>query len=223
MIRRQVVAGALTLVVIAVMGLIYLQAVVQSRATRAAYIVTRPLGAGTLLDETNVKQVRVPVSGDPFNVLESSPYHRRAAHGMSAATLLGPDDLLAEELVQVPVSVRAAPGLAPGDSVDVYAVVGPRTVLVGRRLTVYATGNPLTLLVAAADEPSWMALEANNVTLFAAKSSGIGVPGASAVTVSDAISNLSGAAQGGPVLVGAPPPASPALPTPAAGRASPKP
>jgi hypothetical protein len=221
MIRRQLVAIGLTLVVMAVVGLLYLQAVAQGRATRPAWLVTRPIVAGTLLDQTNVKQVRVADSGDPFNVLESSPLHRRAAHAMSAATLLGPDDLLSEEEVQVPVSVRAAPGLAAGDSVDLYAVVGPRTVLVGRHLLVFATGNPLTLLVAAADEPSWVALEANNVTLFAARSSGVGVPANPTVTVTEAIATLSGAAQSGPVLVGTPPATTP--PPPPAGRSSPRP
>jgi hypothetical protein len=228
-IRRQLVAAALTLVVIAVIGLLYLQAIAQTRATRDAWMLTRDVLAGAVLDEGSVKRVRVPAAGDRFSVLDDSPLHRRASHRMTAQTLLTPDDLLGEDTVQVPVSVRAAPGLAPGDTLDVYAVVGSRTVLVGRRLVVISTGSPMTLLVPAADEPSWVALEANNVALFAAKSAGVGVPTGTGVAVNDAISSLSGVAQSGQVLVeppagGAPttplgppaPPAPPASPRPSA-------
>lgn len=214
MIRRQLVGAALTLVVIAVIGLLYLQAIAQTRATRDAWMVTRDVVAGTLLDESNIKRVRVPSAGDQFSVLDASPVHRRTAHRMAASTLLTPDDLLGQDMVQVPVAVRAAPGVTPGDTLDVYAVVGSRTVLVGRRLVVVAVGNPMTLLVAAADEPSWVALEANNVSLFAAKSSGVGVPANAAVAVNEAIASLSGAAQTGPVLAGAGPPATGPLPAP---------
>jgi len=191
-IRRQLVGAALTLVVIAVIGLLYLQALAQSRATRDAWMLTRDVTAGALLDGTDVRRIRVPSAGDQFAVLGDSPIHRRAAHRMSAQTLLTPDDLLDDDMVQVPVSLRVVPGVAAGDTLDVYAVVGPRTVLVGRRLIVVAAGNPTTLLVAPADEASWMALEANNVALFAAKSSGVGVPPAPGVAVSDAVSSLSG-------------------------------
>ena len=101
---------------------------------------------------------------------------RRTAHRLGTQSLLRPDDLLGSDAVQVPVSVRSAPSIGVGDSIDVYAVVGSRTVLVGRRLIVAATGNPLTLVVSASDEPYWIALQANNVSLFAAKSRGVGVP-----------------------------------------------
>ncbi|HEY7201162.1 MAG TPA: hypothetical protein VIC57_13145 [Candidatus Dormibacteraeota bacterium] len=216
MIRRQLVGGALTLVVIAVIGLLYLQTLAQSRATRQAWMLTRDVAAGTLLHAGDVKRIRVPAAGDRFALLDGSPLNRRAAHRMSAETLLTADDLLGEDTVQVPVSVRAAPGVVAGDTLDVYAVVGSRTVLVGRHLVVVGTGSPMTLLVAAADEPNWVALEANNVSLFAAKSAGVGVPANPAVAVGDAISSLSGVSPVGPVLIGgAPPPGTPATPAPA--------
>ena len=215
MIRRQLVGAALTLVVIAVIGLLYLQTVAQSRATRDAWLLTRGVVAGALLGDGDVKPVRVPVVGDEFSVLGVSPLHRRAAHRLSPRTLLTADDLLDEETVQVPVSVRIAPGVEAGDTLDVYAVVGGRTVLVGRRLIVAGTGNPLTLLVGAADEPDWIALEANNVSLFAAKSTGVGVPPSPAVAVGDAIASLSGTSQTGSVLAGSgPPPLPQATPAP---------
>jgi hypothetical protein len=213
-IRRQLVGAALTLVVIAVIGLLYLQTIAQSRATRDAWMLTRDVAAGALLGDGDVKRIRVPTAGDQFAVLEASPLNRRAAHRMSAQTLLTADDLLDEDTVQVPVSVRVAPGVTEGDTLDVYAVVGGRTVLVGRRLIVAGAGNPMTLLVGAADEPDWVALEANNVSLFAAKSTGIGVPLNPAVAVGDAISSLSGTSQPGAVLAGTgqPPVTPPALP-----------
>jgi hypothetical protein len=213
--QRRLVAGALTLVVLAVIGLIYLQVIAQSRATRAAWLLTHDVTAGALLDGSNVKRVRVPLAGDQFSLLQESPLQRRTAHRLAAQSLLRPDDLLGNDLVQVPVSVRSAPSVGVGDSIDVYAVVGSRTVLVGRRLVVAATGNPMTLVVSAPDEPYWIALQANNVSLFVAKSGGVGVPSVSqGVGVTEAVANLSGSAVGGPVLTS---PAGPGLtsPTPA--------
>jgi hypothetical protein len=218
MTQRRLVAAALTLVVLAVMGLIYLQVVAQSRATRDAWLLTRDASAGALLDDSNVKKVRVPLAGDQFSLLQESPVQRRTAHRLGAQSLLRPDDLLGSDAVQVPVSVRSAPSIAVGDSIDVYAVVGSRTVLVGRRLIVASTGNPLTLVVSASDEPYWITLQANNVSLFAAKSRGVGLPSqgqGQGVAVNEAVANLSGSALSGPVLTS---PAGPGLanPTPVA-------
>lgn len=197
MTQRRVVAGALTLVVLAVIGLLYVQAINQGRATRAAWMVTRDLSAGTVLDSSSVREVHIAANGDRFDVLGQSPLNRRVAHRMSAQSLLTADDLLDRQAVQVPVSVRAAPSVAPGDTLDVYAIATGHTVLVGRRLIVVATGNPLTLLVPAADEPYWIALQAGNTQLFASKSDGVGVPDAGGVSSTDAISNLSGSASSG--------------------------
>ena len=207
--RRTLVGLLLTIVVFAVIGLLYLQAVAQSQATRAAWMVTRDVPAGTVLDAGNVKLVHLPAGGDQFSALDQTPSGRRAAHRLSAQTLITRDDLMSSDAVQVPVTVKVAPGVGAGDTLDLYAVVGTRTVLVGRRLVVVAPGNPMTVLVAATDEPYWVTLEANNVALFAAKSAGVGVPPSPSVSVNDAISNLSGSAQAGSVLVGTAPPASP--------------
>lgn len=217
MMQRKLIGTALTLVVIAVIGLLYLQAIAQSRATREAWTVTRDVAAGTILDASNTRSIHVPSVGDQFSILDRSPVNRRAAHRLSAQTLLTRDDLMSVDTVQVPVAVKVAPAVAAGDTLDVYAVVGARTVLVGRRLVVVAPGNPMTVLVAAADEPYWIALEANNVALFAAKSGGVGVPSNPGVAVNDAISSLAGSAQSGPVLTGTAPTSSPSsrpAPTP---------
>jgi hypothetical protein len=224
--QRRLVAGALTLVVLAVIGLIYLQVLAQSRATREAWLLTRDVAAGAVLNDSNVKRVRIPLTGDQFSVLEGSPMKRRTSHRLNAQSILRPDDLLGSDTAQVPISVRSAPSIGVGDSIDVYAVVGSRTVLVGRRLVVAATGSPMTLIVSASDEPYWIALQANNVSLFVAKSRGIGVPGVGqGVGVNDAVANLSGSALSGPVLTGpsadptaqplvSPPPSAPPSPAP---------
>ncbi len=214
MIRRQLVGAALTLVVIAVIGLLYVQTIAESRATHTAWMLTRDVVAGAVLGEGDAKQVHIAATGDEFAVLDASPLHRRLAHRMRALALLTADDLLGEDTVQVPVTIRVGPPVAAGDTLDVYAVVGARTVLVGRRLIVAGTGSPLTLLVGAADEPNWVALEANNVSLFAAKSTGVGVPPNPAVAVGDALSSLSGTSQTGSVLAGAAAPSPTPTPRP---------
>ena len=201
MTQRRLVAGALTLVVLAVIGLLYLQALSQGRATRVGWMVTRDLQAGTVLGAGNVKLVHIPAAGDQFVVLADNPTSRRVAHAVRAQTLLSPSDVLSKETVQVAVSLRTAPSIAPGDTIDVYAVVGTRAVLVGRQLIVVTTGNPLTMLVSANDEPYWIALQANNVSLFASKSDGVGVPDSGGVSVNDAIAGLTGSAQSGGVLI----------------------
>jgi hypothetical protein len=199
--QRRLVAGALTLVVLAVIGLLYLQALSQQHATRQAWMVTRDLQAGAVLGAANVKQVRIPTAGDQFVVVTDNPSNLRAAHAMRAQTLLSPNDVLSREMVQVPVTVRAAPSVTPGDTIDLYAVVGAHAVLVGRQLIVIATGSPLTILVSANDEAYWIALQANNVSLFASKSDGVGVPDTGGVSVNDAIAGLTGSAQSGGVLI----------------------
>jgi hypothetical protein len=204
--QRRLLAAALTLVVLAVIGLLYLQALSLTRATRTAWMVTRDLPAGAALSGADLKQVRIPAAGDQFIVLTEDPTSRRAAHPLRAQTLLSPVDVLSREVVQVPVSVRASPSVGAGDTVDVYALVGSRAVLVGRRLVVIATGSPLTVLVPAQEEAYWIALQANNVALFASRSDGVGVPEPGAVSASDAIAGLAGVA---PPPPSQPPPATP--------------
>lgn len=209
MTRRTVAGALLTLVVFAVIGLLYLQTVAQSHATRAAWMVIRDVPAGAILDASSVKLVHLASGGDQFSALDQSPVSRRAAHRLSAQTLVTVDDVMGTDSVQVPITVKVAPGVGAGDTLDIYAVVGARTVLVGRRIVVVAAGNPMTVLVTAADEPYWIALESNNVALFAAKSTGIGVPQNPSVAVNDAISSLAGSAQFGPVLTATGPPTAP--------------
>jgi hypothetical protein len=193
-------AVALTAVVASVIGLLYLQASNEARATRAAWMITRDVAAGALLDPTNVKQVRIADAGDHFVVLQEQPYGKRLSHAMSAQSLLAPADLYSKDLTQVAVSLRAAPTVGPGDTIDVYAVMGSRTVMVGRSLVVIGGANPVTVLVPAADEAAWITLQANNVPLYAAKGNGLGVPSTNSVAVTDAVASLSASAGAIPAL-----------------------
>ncbi|MDQ6772387.1 MAG: hypothetical protein M3024_05275 [Candidatus Dormibacteraeota bacterium] len=197
MSRRYAVAAGLTLVLLAVIGLLYLQALGQGRAARPGWLVTHDLSAGSVLTADNVRQVRVPATGDGFALQESNPLARRLTHRVSAQTLLTPDDLMDREMAEVPLTVRTAPALSSGDTVNVYALTGGHAVLVGRRLVIVATGNPLTVLVPAVDEPNWIALQANSVQLYAAKGEGTGAPAGNGVGSQDAIQNLSGSARAG--------------------------
>jgi hypothetical protein len=207
-------------VVAAVIGLLYLQVNNESRATRSAWMITRDLTAGSLLDTTNVRQVRVAEVGDQFLVLQERPYGKRVSHAISAQSLLTPADVYMRDLTLVPVSLRAAPTVGAGDTIDIYAVVGSRTVLVGRSLVVIGGGNPLTVLVPAEDEAAWITLVANNVPLYAAKGNGLGVPSGNSIATSDAVAALSASANSIQTLpAGSPQPAS----TPAAASSKPSP
>jgi hypothetical protein len=217
--RRIWVAVALTAVIASVIGLLYVQVNNESRATRAAWIVTRDLAPGSLLDPTNVQQVRIAEGGDQFVVLQEQPYGKRLIHAMTAQSLLAPADVYSRDLTQVAVSLRAAPSVGPGDTIDVYAVMSSRTILVGRSLVVIGAGNPVTVLVPAADEAAWITLQANNVPLYAAKGNGIGVPSTNSVAVNDAVASLSASAGAIPALPAGGSQSSPVAP----GGASPRP
>jgi hypothetical protein len=68
------------------------------------------------------------------------------------------------------------------------------------------------VLVPSSDEPAWITLEANNVALFAARSSGVGVPDTAAQNISDAVSTLSGGTVVPGIITASP------SPSPAGGR-----
>lgn len=213
--RRTLVAVILSLVVLAVIGLLYLQAIAQGGATRPAWMVTRNVTAGAAFDTSNVRQVRIPGSGDQFSILTTSPIDKHAARSLNAQTLLRPDDVLSQEVAQVPVTLRTTPQLAQGDVVDVYANVNGRTISVGRRLVVVSAGNPVVLLVPAQDEQAWITLQAGNVSLFAARSPGVSVGDSGTGSVTDAIQQLTGNTVSGPIDLNPPPSPTPApRPTP---------
>jgi hypothetical protein len=184
------------MVMIAVIGAIYLEILVQARSTHDVWMVTQDVQAGTRLSTDNVRQVSVPDTGDHISFYAGNPVtdRRRAGHLLRSGHMLADDDLLQGEMALVPVSFKSAPPLKSGDLIDVYTQIGTRTIQVGRSLPVQSA---TTIWVPAIDEPSWITLQANNAPLFAAASSGIGVPAGSGLGIQDAVSSLSNSISSG--------------------------
>ena len=191
-------------VLLAAIGAIYLEILVQSRSTHEVWMVTQDVPAGAVLTTDNVRQASIPDTGDRILYYRGNPVdeRKRAGHALSAGHLLADDDLLRTQMVLVPVNFKAAPPLKNGDVVDVYTQLGSKTIQVGRSLPVETSG---TIWVPAVDEPSWITLEANNAPLFAATSAGIGVPSSPGLGIQDAVSMLAGSVSGGSGVAGQPP------------------
>jgi hypothetical protein len=198
------------LVMLAVIGAIYLEIVVQSRSTHDVWMVTGDVAAGARFTTDNVRQVSVPDTGDSLNYYHGNPIatRKRAVRTLHGGHMLADDDLLATEMVLVPVSFKAAPPLKNGDVIDVYTQFGTRTVQVGKSLTVQSA---TTIWVPAVDEPSWVTLQANSAPLFAVTSTGIGVPVNGGLGIQDAVTSLAGSVAGG--AGGLPPPPATAAPS----------
>jgi hypothetical protein len=208
-----------TMVLLAVIGAIYLEIIVQSRSSHQVWMVTQDVSAGAHFGGDNVRQVNVPDAGDTLSYYHGDPIgdHKRAARTLHSGHMLADDDLLSTEMVLVPVSFKSAPPLKNGDVIDVYTQFGTRTVQVGRSLTVESA---TTIWVPAVDEPSWVTLQANSAPLFAVTSSGIGVPVSSGLGLPDAVSSLAGSVAGGTGVSLLPPASAAPAPTPTP-RASP--
>src|SRR5215469_4385470 len=204
------------IVLLAVIGAIYLEIIVQSRSSHQVWMVTQEVAAGSHFSTDNVRQVSVPDTGDTLSYYHGDPIadHKRAARTLQGGHMLADDDLLTAEMVLVPVSFKAAPPLKNGDVIDVYTQFGTRTVQVGRRLTVESA---TTIWVPAIDEPSWVTLQANSAPLFAVTSSGIGVPVNAGLGLSEAVSSLAGSVAGGQTGVSLAPPPPPATAAPGRG------
>jgi len=213
------------MVMIAVIGAIYLEILVQSRSVREVWMVTQDVAAGTRFTTDDVRQVTVPETGDHILYYRGNPIAsgRRAGHSLSAGHVLADDDLLQRNMVLVPVNFKSAPPLSHGDVIDVYTLLGTKTIQVGKGLPVESA---TTIWVPAVDEPDWITLQANNAPLYAATSSGIGVPAVSGLGIQDAVASLAGSLGGQsaltppPLVPSSPPPLVPGSPTP---RASPTP
>lgn len=222
MSRNVLVAIVAMLVFVVVAGAVYLELAASAGAKDLVWLVSRSVTAGELLTPDNVQQQRIPHAGGNLDYFTGQLQANvsRASHDMGAGTILFQDDVLNDDLALVNLTLKAPPQLSRGETIDVYAQVGSQTVMVGRRLMVdqvstSTTNNSVAVLVPAADEPHWINLQAGNVALYAARSTGIGVPQLRAQTTQDAIAALSGGATGaaGTGAIGQPPPATPA-PTP---------
>jgi len=225
MSRSVLVAIVAMLVFVVVAGAVYLELIASTGAKDLVWEVSRSVTAGEVLTPDNVQQQRIPHAGDnlDFYTGQLRTGVSRAAHAMGAGTILFQDDVLNEDLALVNLTLKAPPQLTRGETIDVYAQVGSQTIMVGRRLMVDQVGsgsgngssnNNVAVLVPAVDEPHWINLEASNVSLFAARSSGIGVPQLRAQTMQDAIAALTGGATaiGGAAAAAQPTP--PPAPTP---------
>jgi len=215
------------LVMIAVIGAIYLEIVVQSRSTHEVWMVTQEVVAGGRFTDDNIRRVSIPDTGDSARLVyyRGNPIadRRRAGHTLAAGHMVADDDLLRNEMVLVPVTFKAAPPLNHGDMIDVYTQLGTKTIQVGRNLPVESA---TTIWVPAIDEPNWITLQANSAPLFAANSTGIGVPAGTGLGIQDAVSALATSVASGSSAVAqtAPPTTSiPILPSPSAQPASPTP
>lgn len=205
------IGGAM--VMLAVIGAIYLEIIVQSRSSHQVWMVTQDVAAGSHFTADNAREVSVPDTGDTLSYYHGDPIanHKRAARTLRGGHMLADDDLLSNQMVLVPVSFKAAPPLKNGDVIDVYTQFGNRTVQVGRSLTVESA---TTIWVPAVDEPSWVTLQANSAPLFAVTSTGIGVPVNGGLGLSDAVSSLAGSVAGGQSAVSLAPPPAPATAAP---------
>jgi hypothetical protein len=220
--RNALLAGAALLVFVAVAVAVDLQIVLQSHSTQTVWAVTQPVIAGDQLTSDNVRRVQLPQTGDTWdfyagNLLGDPQNPRRAGHKMNAGTIIFTYDLLDLDTSTVTLSLKTPPPVAKGDSVDVYATVNNRTVIVGRHLIVDSlSGSDYSVVVPSSDEPYWITLQAGNISLFAAKSEGVGVPSTEPQNISEAI----GALNGGTVSSGSttaspnPSPAAGLVPTP---------
>lgn len=195
MSRSVLVAIVAMLVFVVVAGAVYLELAASAGAKDMVWEVTRSVSAGDLLTVDNVHRQSIPHAADNLDYYSGDlPVGvARAGHDMGAGTILFRHDVLTQDLALVNLSLRTPPQLAHGQTIDVYAQVGTQTVNVGRRLMVdQVNGSNCSVLVPAADEPWWITLQASNVALFAARSSGIGVPQTRGQTMQEAIAALSG-------------------------------
>src|SRR5262245_4746768 len=214
MSRNVLVAIVGLLVFLVVAGAVYLQIWSSASRTDLVWAVSHAVQSGDALTADNVHQVRLPSSGDTWDFFSGDliAAHARAAHDMSAATLIFKNDVEQRDMALINLSLKNPPPLSHGQTVDVYAQVGGLTQLVGRRLAVedVSTGH-CSVWVTAENEPFWVSLEASNVALYAARSTGVGVPQTRVQGIQDALNALAGgSALPGSLPLPAPTPVAPA-------------
>src|SRR5215472_5951975 len=207
MSRNVLVAIVAMVVFVVVAGAVYLELAASAGAKDVVWETVKPVAAGDLLTADNVRQARIPHAGDDLdyykdNILPTT----RAAHEMSTGTILFSNDVLQQDLALINLTLKTPPALGHGATIDVYAQVNGSTTMVGRRLLVdQVSGTNISVLVPAEDEPSWITLQASSVALYAARSTGVGVPQTRQQSMTDAIATLSGGSTSGGAPVTLPP------------------
>lgn len=212
MSRNALVAILLMVIFLVVAGAFYLEIAASARATDQIWMVSRSVSAGDSLTSDNVQRTRVPRAGNDLDYYTGDLVKRpsRAAHDMAAGTILFNNDVQDKDMALVSLTLKASPPLAHGQTVDIYVLSGSQTQIMGRRLVVeqVATNNGgqtsnntvIAVWVPAADEPSWITLQASNAPLLAARSTGVGVPQGKQ-SVQDAINTLSGGSATSPIVI----------------------
>jgi hypothetical protein len=212
--------AAVSLMAVIAIAAVFFYVQQSAEHTQPAWVTTRAVTAGELLGDFNVQLAPVGTAGVPINTFQGDPRHHLAAHQLEARDVIRKADVLPDQMSEVPLTMKLAPDLRPGDTVDVYAASvsgggtptpsNARLVLIGRRVIVASTtgggtgasSEGVTVRVPASDEARWVVAQAGNVLLFAARSQGIGIepPPLSGLTVSEALSGLSGSSVSGSVL-----------------------
>jgi hypothetical protein len=215
MSRSVLVAIVAMVVFVVVAGAIYLELAASAGAKDTVWEVTQSVAAGDQL-VGNVHRQTIPHAGDGLALYAGSiGTSSRASHDMAAGTILFSNDVIDQDLALINLTFRTPPQLGHGNTIDVYAQVGTLTTLVGRRLMVdQVNGSNCSVLVPAEDEPSWVTLQASNVPLFAARSTGVGVPQTRPQSMSDAIATLTGGSTTSVPIGGSSPLAPAPTPTP---------
>lgn len=200
--RPRLMVG-LTIGFVAVLGGIFYYGFYNAHAHIEGWVVTAPVQPGAVLNHNDLKQVAVPANGGQFQVLTQDPSGQRVAVALQPGDLLTSSLLDPSTTAEVPLSVKMAPTIAVGSTIDIYANACSQTEILGRHMIVAST-SPLAILVPNADEPLWMAVAGSNTNLFVAVSSGIGVP-SSSVSLLRAIDGLDVASGGSGSGAGAAP------------------
>jgi hypothetical protein len=196
------IVGGLVFLVVA--GAVYLEIFASARATDPVWMVTSSVSSGDPFGAGNLKQIHLAQSGENLDYYRGdllSGTHV-AAHDMSGGSIVFQDDVLDQQLATVTLALKTQPpaGIKAGRQIDVYAQSNGQTSLVGRGLTVDSvSGTNVSIRVNASDEGWWITLAANQVPLYVAQSTGVGVlAGPSTGGVRDAILALNGGSLSGP-------------------------
>src|SRR2546421_10594665 len=118
MSRNVLVAILLMVVFVVVAGAIYLEIAASATATDQVWEITRPVTAGDQLTADNVRRAHIPHPGDALDYFTADlgGGKARAAHDMSAGTILFRSDGLQQDLPPVDPTLPTPPPLSPGQT-----------------------------------------------------------------------------------------------------------
>jgi len=190
--RRTLQIATLTIVLLAVFALLFIDTLNRPRETVAVWVMTRSVAAGGALDASAVRLVHIPAGGESMSYLAASPVGKVATHLVAVGDVVRADDVTGDPVVTVPIKLNGY-GPAAGDSIDIYLADAGKVTLIGRGVSYVGSG---AIEVPASDEPLWVALYGSSTTLIATRSTGAGVD-SSAVSANDAARRLGSIAAGG--------------------------